>query len=194
MLNNTCQIDNHFPGSDECDTRSYSIFPCDIDEDPMPHPTLDDPPLSKQSSQQCCKPAKMQTHTSNDPLEDHMAGSLYHPTDICTDCGFPRASSVCCQITKRHHGTNEPPPSARCNKDMKRHASFLGKIVKKLFATRRKEKGKGAVEPVVTAKDVNCPFTDPHTPFKACGSSVNTKGEGEIKGERAAADELAKCS
>ncbi|KAG5492549.1 hypothetical protein JKF63_01127 [Porcisia hertigi] len=47
--------------------------------------------------------------SAQDPeeLEDHMHGSIYARTDICQACGFPRGSSVCCPVSRRHHGTDE---------------------------------------------------------------------------------------
>ncbi|CAJ1992945.1 hypothetical protein conserved [Leishmania donovani] len=46
-------------------------------------------------------------------LEDHMQNSIYAGTDTCMDCGFTRGSSVCCPVTRRHHGTDELIASGR---------------------------------------------------------------------------------
>lgn len=52
--------------------------------------------------------ADQQTSVSGeDDYDDHMVGSIYKRTDICKFCNFPRGSSVCCPVTRRHHGTDE---------------------------------------------------------------------------------------
>ncbi|KAG5467250.1 hypothetical protein CUR178_00891 [Leishmania enriettii] len=68
-------------------------------------------------------------------LEDHMEGSNYDKTEICIACGFPRGSTVCCPVTRRHHGTDELMTSDRHNSNHLRVPS----ATKSIFATLRKQ-------------------------------------------------------
>ncbi|KAG5492006.1 hypothetical protein GH5_00906 [Leishmania sp. Ghana 2012 LV757] len=68
-------------------------------------------------------------------LEDHMEGSNYDKTEICIACGFPRGSTVCCPVTRRHHGTDELVTSGRHNSNHLRVPS----ATKSIFAKLRKQ-------------------------------------------------------
>jgi uncharacterized Zn finger protein (UPF0148 family) len=63
--------------------------------------------------------------TATHELDDHMIGSIYAPNELCPKCGFPRANSVYCPVSKLHHGTEEPMPEVKELKedDVDRHAA-----------------------------------------------------------------------
>lgn len=71
--------------------------------------------------------------SGEEEFDDHMAGSVYARSDICKFCNFPRGSSVCCPVTRRHHGTDEEMTPGR---DHSRSASgglnLISRIRRKL--------------------------------------------------------------
>ncbi|KPI86906.1 hypothetical protein ABL78_4040 [Leptomonas seymouri] len=64
-------------------------------------------PRSGGASARAKNGAHRTTASGEEDFDDHMLGSIYERTDICKACGFPRGSSVCCTVTRRHHGTDE---------------------------------------------------------------------------------------
>ncbi|CCW64853.1 unnamed protein product [Phytomonas sp. EM1] len=159
-MNEVCDTKGHFPDSDACDTRCYGVSSHDV-------PPL---PSGAKPSKKARKAAKSTPPPPEaDPLEDHLAGSLYQPRDLCADCGFPRGSSVRCPATSRHHGTNAPLPDPTGGKVKRR--SFLGRVVKKLFSRHAKPE-----------EAENSPFTSlapgPRSSVSGCGPSESAEGSG----------------
>jgi hypothetical protein len=75
--------------------------------------------------------------SGEDDFDDHMLGSMYQGTDICKACGFRRGSSVCCPVTRCHHGTDEvmTPGKHRHNRTASGRMNIMAKIREKLPLT-----------------------------------------------------------
>ena len=73
-------------------------------------------------------PAVQHRRTESEELDDHMAGSDYHPTDVCPRCGYARMSSVYCSVSQTHHGTDKPLNTPRREKRgiLARLQEFIG--------------------------------------------------------------------
>ncbi|CAG9582488.1 hypothetical protein LMJF_35_1360 [Leishmania major strain Friedlin] len=63
-----------------------------------------------------------------------MQNSIYVGTDTCMDCGFTRGSSVCCPVTRRHHGTDELITSGRHRTSHSRFSSASKGIFAKVWS------------------------------------------------------------
>ncbi|KAG5466717.1 hypothetical protein LSCM1_00891 [Leishmania martiniquensis] len=98
-------------GSGRCHHKSNALrkfFHKSLSDRSMTPKTDDGSPIARGDSSSSPGSAR-----EPEELEDHMLGSNFDKTELCIACGFPRGSSVCCPVTRRHHGTDEPMASGR---------------------------------------------------------------------------------
>lgn len=95
-------------------------------------------------------------------MEDHMSGSAYTATELCPACGFPRGSSVCCPVTRRHHGTNELMDSGRHQHS--RSASGSKGLFAKMLSKFPVSPGRHSERPTPVNDDGGSPSTENHMP------------------------------